>query len=497
LNKAGIEGEFRHSAPIFRDELRRAVRKGDATTLRTVSEGFAAIAPDELKQIDEKWYGRTINRIGRYLTYAGYAAAVAILLIAGLAVWNRTLTKRILQRTAALGESEQRFRRLVELMPVAVYVCDRSGIIQSYNTRAVELWGREPKLGDTAQRYCGSLRLYSPDGKLVSHEESKMAEVLKTGVEARDLEVVIERPDGSCVTVLVNIAPLRNADGELIGALNCFQDITERKRMENALRESERQLRLVIDTIPAMAWSLLPDGALDFINHRWLEYTGLTLQEALKQAKGTIHPEDLSRVMEKWGRDMAAGNLSEDEMRLRRADGEYRWFLIRTVPLRDEQGNIVKWYGTSTDIEDRKRAEDTLRRNQAFFAAEAQRISGLLKTATPGRRLEHSGGDEIVGADQRGIAGKSAPGENVAESTAPENRRLIAERQAIESLTSNERAIIRLITDGKSNAEVAELLHLSPRTVETYRARLMEKLQLEDLVALVKFAIRHGMTTVD
>src|SRR6266851_284920 len=78
-----------------------------------------------------------------------------------------------------LRQSEERFRHLVELMPVAVYVCDTSGKIQSYNNRAVELWGREPKSGDTAQFYCGSLRLYSPDGKFVPHEESKMAEVLR------------------------------------------------------------------------------------------------------------------------------------------------------------------------------------------------------------------------------------------------------------------------------------------------------------------------------
>src|SRR5882672_5365358 len=97
LNKAGIEHEFRHSAPIFRDELRRAVRKGDASTLRMVSEGFAAMQRSELKQIDEKWYGRTINRIGRYLIYAGSAAALAVLLIAGLALRNRALKKRILQ----------------------------------------------------------------------------------------------------------------------------------------------------------------------------------------------------------------------------------------------------------------------------------------------------------------------------------------------------------------------------------------------------------------
>jgi PAS domain S-box-containing protein len=245
LNKVGIEKEFRHSAPIFRDELRRAVRKGDAATLQTVSEGFAAIEPGELKQMEEKWFGRTINRYGRYLTYAGYAAALAILLIAGLSAWNRTLKRKILQRTAALSESEQRFRRLVELMPVAVYVCDSSGIIQSYNNRAVELWGREPKLGDTAQRYCASLRLYSPEGKLVPHEESKMAEVLRTGVHGRDLEVVIERPDGSCITVLVNIAPLRNGEGELIGAMNCFRDITERKQAAKELEEMNHQLRFL------------------------------------------------------------------------------------------------------------------------------------------------------------------------------------------------------------------------------------------------------------
>jgi signal transduction histidine kinase len=128
-------------------------------------------------------------------------------------------------------------------MPVAVYVCDLSGRIQSYNNRAVELWGREPKPGDKAQRYCGSLRLYSPDGKLVPHEESKMAEVLRTGVQARDLEMVIERPDGSRITVLVNIVPLKTGAGEMIGAMNCFQDITDRKHAEEALKNSYDQLR--------------------------------------------------------------------------------------------------------------------------------------------------------------------------------------------------------------------------------------------------------------
>jgi PAS domain S-box-containing protein len=271
----------------------------------------------------------------------------------------------------------------------------------------------------------------------------------------------------------------------------------EAKRSEDALRKSKDGLRMVIDTIPAMAWSVLPDGAVDFLNQRWLDYAGLSLEQSIKEPTCAMHPEDIPRVTEKWLAAKAVGEPYEDEMRLRRADGEYRWFLVRTVPLRDERGNIVKWYGTSTDIEDRKQAEDTLWRNQAFFAAEAQRIGALLKTAAPGYRHARLAGDEVVAADQRSAAGKSPLGEGVAERTVPENRRLIAERQAIESLTSNERSIIRLIAEGKSNVEVADLLHLSPRTVETYRARLMQKLQLEDLVALVKFAIRNGMSSVD
>jgi len=128
----------------------------------------------------------------------------------------------------------------------------------------------------------------------------------------------------------------------------------EAKRAGDALRQSEDRLRLVIDTIPTMVWSLLPDGAVDFVNQRWLEYTGLSLEEALADSMRTVHPEDVPRVMEKWRTDIAVGEQCEYELRLRRADGEYRWVLVRTVPLRDERGNIVKWYGTAVDIEDRK-----------------------------------------------------------------------------------------------------------------------------------------------
>jgi PAS domain S-box-containing protein len=129
------------------------------------------------------------------------------------------------------------------------------------------------------------------------------------------------------------------------------------------------QLRLAIDTIPGLVWSALPDGSAEFLNQRWLEYTGLSMKEGLDWGgKVAVHPEDTARFMDEWKAALAEGKPLETEARLRRADGEYRWLLIRAVPLRDETGKIVKWYGASADIEDGKRAEETLRKAQSELA---------------------------------------------------------------------------------------------------------------------------------
>src|SRR5256712_12586612 len=123
----------------------------------------------------------------------------------------------------------------------------------------------------------------------------------------------------------------------------------------------EERLRLIIDTIPTIVWRKLPDGSADFLNRNFREYTGLSLEDGLGWGwMNAFHPDD--RLMEEWRAALAAGKPFEKEARLRRADGQYRWFLIRAVPLRDEQGNVIKkWYGLSIDIEDRKRAESQSR----------------------------------------------------------------------------------------------------------------------------------------
>jgi PAS domain S-box-containing protein len=128
-------------------------------------------------------------------------------------------------------------KRLVEILPAAVYVCDIDAVIVAFNQRAIELWGRTPSLGQTDEKFCGSHRLFRPDGTYLPHQETPMEWVLRTGQEARDQEVIIEHPDGSRVTVLVNIAPLFDESGAQIGAVNCFQDLSAQKQSE---REREK-----------------------------------------------------------------------------------------------------------------------------------------------------------------------------------------------------------------------------------------------------------------
>jgi PAS domain S-box-containing protein len=192
-----------------------------------------------------------------------------------------------------------------------------------------------------------------------------------------DIEFRVVWPDGSIHVLFGRATVVRDELGQAIRVHGTNLDVTERKRTEDALRRGEDHLRLVIDTIPVMAWSVRPDGIVDYLNQRWMEYTGLSLEQYVKEPTRPIHPEDIPRVLEKWTADTAAGEPYQDEMRLQGADGKYRWFLVRTEPLRDESGKIVMWYAVSTDIDDRKRAEDEVNR-QAKRAETLARIAARL-----------------------------------------------------------------------------------------------------------------------
>jgi PAS domain S-box-containing protein len=179
---------------------------------------------------------------------------------------------------------------------------------------------------------------------------------------------------------------------EFVGAV---MDVTEqhqaRAAMEKAfdkIQKSEERLRVTLDTIPSTVMSSLPDGSIDFINQRWVEYHGLTLEDLRREGlEAVYHPEDRARNMDRRRAALAAGTPFEHEARLRRADGVYRWQLIHNVPLRDEVGNIVKWYGTSIDIEDRKRAEGALRESEQRFRDYAETASDWLWETGPDHRF--------------------------------------------------------------------------------------------------------------
>ena len=153
--------------------------------------------------------------------------------------------------------------------------------------------------------------------------------------------------------------------------------------------ESEASLQAIVDTIPSFVWRAAPDGGKEFLNQRWHEYTGLSPAEAHGWGwKVVVHPDDLDRLLVEWQVILASRASGEMEVRIRRFDGEYRWFLVRAVPKFDDNGNIVNWFGSNTDIEDRKRAEERVRQNELELRGAIDAIPQAIIVLQPdGRRL--------------------------------------------------------------------------------------------------------------
>src|SRR5215475_14191843 len=196
-------------------------------------------------------------------------------------------------------------------------------------------------------------------------------------------------------------------------------------RAEEALRSSDRDLAAIIDTIPILAWTMLPDGSNEFLSKRWEEYTGLSVEESHGWGwQVAFHPEDLPPLMEKWQKMLVSGEPDEIEARLRRHDGVYRWFLIRAQALRDDFGKIVRWYGTSTDIEDRKQAEEALRSSERNLAAIIHTIPTTAWTARPDGYCDFL---NQVWLDYAGMSAEQAQGWGWAEAIHPDDLEQLVE----------------------------------------------------------------------
>jgi PAS domain S-box-containing protein len=243
-----------------------------------------------------------------------------------------------------------------------------AGEVDRFNPQILEYFGKTP---EELKGWAISDAVHSDD---VPRVVAAFTHSIATGTPY-DIEHRCRRADGVYRWFQVRALPVRNTAERITGWYVLLTDVDDRKRAEEALRASERDLSSIINTIPMLAWSARPDGFCDFLNQRWLDFTGLSSEQARGSGWGaTIHPDDAKGLLDSWQMALVTGQLADVEARMRRFDGEYRWFLLRASPLRDESGKIVKWYGTNTDIDDRKRAEEELQRSEAFLA-EGERLS--------------------------------------------------------------------------------------------------------------------------
>ena len=253
---------------------------------------------------------------------------------------------------------------LIDVLPVATFVCDAQGTILHYNCRAVEIWGREPKPGDTHEFFSAKSKYYEADG--TPTQTSLLSTVLATGLPVRDIERRVERPDGSTIVVAVNIEPLCNARGELVGAVHCMVDVSDRGRMTAALEESRRHAREQEQRLAATyehaaigIAEVTPDGHFVRVNEAICAITGRSREELMggKLFRFT-HPDDVDADREAF-RKQAAGELQfySIEKRFRRPDGREIWIAVRSSPVRSADGSLLYFVRVVQDINERKQAE--------------------------------------------------------------------------------------------------------------------------------------------
>src|SRR6266404_2307314 len=258
----------------------------------------------------------------------------------------------------------------LDMIPAFTWLAGPSGALLFVNSRCADYLGLPQdhplRFGtDTGAAWDSHIPFLHPD----DHEEMRRvgSDNLRTG-RTTEASCRIRDAQGNYRWFLSRTEPLRGNDGTILYWIGINLDIEERKR-------AEQELRNIVDTIPAVVWVALPDGSNTHVNGRFVEYAGMTPAQTAGSAwREAIHPDDLQAHETRWRASIATGEPHESEVRFRRADGAYRWHLDRGLPLRDEDGNIIKWYGVVTDIEDRKRVEEALRRN-AQCLAEAQRLS--------------------------------------------------------------------------------------------------------------------------
>jgi PAS domain S-box-containing protein len=262
------------------------------------------------------------------------------------------------QALAALRSSEERTRLIIDNALDAVITMDFAGRIVGWNAHAETIfgWSREEAMGSLLADTIVPPRFRDA-------HRTGLQRYLDTGegpVLNRRIEIFALHRDGREFPVELAITPIRGGESLLFSAF--VRDITERTRGAEALRRSEERFRTLAESLPHLVWTCRSDGWCDYLSRQWVEYTGRPESEQLGSGWAEqLHPQDRARVQAEWAEAAARGDRFDIEFRIRRADGVYRWFKTRAVPIRDDAGSIVKWFGSNTDFDDFKRSEAHLR----------------------------------------------------------------------------------------------------------------------------------------
>ena len=272
------------------------------------------------------------------------------------------------------------------------------GTITSWNAGAERLFGY------TSEEAIGqSITIIIPPDR--REEERGILEKIRNGERVQHMETVRVSKGGERLDISVTISPIRDPADRIIGASKVARDISKRKRATDLLQQSEARFRFLSETIPSIVWTAAPDGTITYVNRRWLEFCGITdPQQATSLSALTVHPDDVERCAKAWLWHLRKGRDFEIEVRLRRYDGAYRWFVSRAVPFRDHSGTILSWFGTTTDIHEQKEMEETLRqadrRKDEFLATLAHELRNPLAPIRNALHIMRLKGDDPATVEQ-------------------------------------------------------------------------------------------------
>lgn len=354
-------------------------------------------------------------------------------------------------------ESSQ-LRRLVDAMPAMIWRADPAGRVDRWNSTMIERIG---KPWETSETFDLMSKIDPSQKKQV---EERWAKSVRLGVPYEDTYRILGN-DGRYHWHLVRAHPFRDDGGDIIGWYGVHTDIDALKEAERALQMRERQLEGIIETVPAMIWSVSPTGETTHINRRVREYSGMSLEDFADLGwESYIHPDDFEDTATEFFRAIQTGESYNGIHRLRRFDGEYRWHHAMDEPLRDSEGRIIQWYGLCIDIDDSKRAEDHLRETRAKL----NRASRIAMVAELSASIAHELNQPLMSilsnaqAIQRWL-GATPP--NLEEAAASIDR-IVRDAKAADQTMQNIRALFGREPFDKKEAGVPEMIREAVRLVQ-------------------------------